>query len=541
MARLLADHRSLRLALLNACEGARGGSRDIFSSTAAVLVRWGLPAVLAMQYEITDRAAVEFASTFYEALADGLAVDTAVSEARKAVSLAVTNTLEWGTPVLHMRAPDGVLFDVQAGEESPSPQVRRKQHVAPVSVPEIEIGEPLRPELIKLHQVLSGAFDGEEFRTLCFYLSVDYDSLRGEGLAAKARELIVYVERRGRVDELVRMGRQMRPDVDWRGIAPAAETGRVAEGVPTASTPRQPFEPEVIHIPAGEFLMGSDPEQDKHAYESEQPQHTLYLPDYYLAKTPVTNAQYLAFVQASGHRQPEHWERGKPPGARADHPVVYVSWADAVAYCRWLAEASGKPYRLPSEAEWEKGARGADGRIWPWGNQWDPKRCNSKEGGKGGATPVGAYPQGASLYGCLDMAGNVWEWTSSLWGKDWESPDFKYPYDAADGREDPEAKGRRVLRGGAFTGNQTVTRCAVRYGYFPDFKYPYDAADGREDPEAEGLRVLRGGAFNSNQTLTRCAVRYGYFPDFTYVSWGFRVVVAPGSTSGALASGASAL
>ena len=112
LGRLLSDHDSLRLVLLNSCEGARGSERDIFSSTAAILVRRGTPAVLAMQYEITDRAAIEFARAFYEALADGLPVDAAVVEARKAVSLAVTNTVEWGTPVLYLRTPDGVLFQV---------------------------------------------------------------------------------------------------------------------------------------------------------------------------------------------------------------------------------------------------------------------------------------------------------------------------------------------------------------------------------------------------------------------------------------------
>ena len=108
----------------------------------------------------------------------------------------------------------------------------------------------------------------------------------------------------------------------------------------------QPFELEMILIPAGEFLMGSDPSVDKYAQDLEQPQHTLYLPDYYMAKTPVTNAQYAAFVQATGYRQPDHWKGGKPPSGKGDHPVVYVSWYDAVGYCNWLAQITGKPYRL---------------------------------------------------------------------------------------------------------------------------------------------------------------------------------------------------
>jgi len=216
----------------------------------------------------------------------------------------------------------------------------------------------------------------------------------------------------------------------------------------------QLFEPEMILIPAGEFLMGSDPIVDKDAMDNEQPQHTLYLPDYYMARAPVTNAQYAAFVEATGHRQPKHWKDRKPPSGKEDHPVVYVSWYDAVAYCDWLAEVTGKPYRLPSEAEWEKGARGSDGRIYPWGDLWDAEWCNGGEGGEGDTTPVGAYPEGASPYGLLDMAGNVWEFTRSV---------FKnYPYDPEDGREDPEAEGHRVIRGGAFPSGRRVVRCAGR-------------------------------------------------------------------------------
>ena len=226
-----------------------------------------------------------------------------------------------------------------------------------------------------------------------------------------------------------------------------------------------PFEPEMILIPAGEFLMGSDPSVDEQAWKDEQPQHTLYLPDYCLAKTPVTNAQYAAFVQATGRDQPKHWESENPPRDKEDHPVVYVSWHDAVAYGNWLAEVTGKPYHLPSEAEWEKGARGTDGRIYPWGSQWDEKRCNTAEGGKGGTTPVGAYPEGASPYGLLDMAGNVWEWTRSV--------RKGYPYAPEDGREDLESRDHRVTRGGAFRNFRREVRCASRVWYYPDVFYWY--------------------------------------------------------------------
>jgi formylglycine-generating enzyme required for sulfatase activity len=230
-----------------------------------------------------------------------------------------------------------------------------------------------------------------------------------------------------------------------------------------------PLEPELILIPAGKFLMGSDPAKDYYAAKDEQPQHTVYLSDYYLAKTPVTNTQYTAFVEATDLEQPWHWESGQPPKGKEDHPVVYVSWRDAVAYCNWLAQVTGKAYRLPSEAEWEKAARGTDGRIYPWGNKRDPTRCNSKEGDRGEPTPVDAYPQGASPYGLLDMAGNVLEWTRSLWGKDGDKPDFKYPYKPDDGRENLKAGNdvRRVLRGGSWFTAQGGARCAYRYGGVP--------------------------------------------------------------------------
>ena len=230
---------------------------------------------------------------------------------------------------------------------------------------------------------------------------------------------------------------------------------------------RQSFEPELILIPAGEFLMGSDPQKDERASKYEQPQHRLSLPDYYIAKTPVTNTQYAAFVQASGHLPPKHWKGStKPPKSIEDHPVVNVSWEDGVAYCRWLVQVTGKPYRLPTEAEWEKAARGLDGRIYPWGNKWDAARCNTSEGGEGGTTPVGAYPAGASPYRVLDMAGNVWERCATKWGK-------PYPYDVTEDEwmaDYLKAGEFRVLRGGAWDRYRNNARCADRFRGYPNYR-----------------------------------------------------------------------
>ncbi len=476
LGRLLADRRDLRLAILNACEGARGSAQDVFSSTASILVRRGLPAVLAMQYPITDRAAIEFARAFYEALADGLPVDTATTEARQAVSIAAPRSVEWGIPVLYMRAVDGALFDVQAGREKRSPQ--------PEPLPVVPQDDTQDERLTVLYKLLVKHFDTDELQVLFFHLGVDGERWSNEGRDGKAWNLLLYLNRRNQVDRLLEVGRELRPDVPWdtvtRPVAPAITPERglpaFAAGVRTVMEPvevlpvQQPFEPEVVLVPEGAFVMGSDPRRSEFMRADEQPQHTLVLPAYHLAKTPVTNEQYLAFVQAAGYRPPAHWEAGMFPEARANHPVVNVSWHDALAYCRWLASSTGKPYTLPSEAEWEKGARGVDGRIYPWGNLWDGKRCNTKESRKDATTPVTAYPMGASPYGILDVAGNVWEWTRSLWGGSDLEPLYKYPYDPADGRENLEAGAdmRRVLRGGSFNYTHDTARCACRNHLVPE-------------------------------------------------------------------------
>ncbi|MGC9393874.1 MAG: SUMF1/EgtB/PvdO family nonheme iron enzyme [Anaerolineae bacterium] len=407
LGRMLANAkgRALRLVLLNACEGATGSTRDLFSSTASILVRRGLPAVLAMQYPITDRAAIEFSRTFYESLVDGLPVDAAVVESRVAISLAVNNTVEWGTPVLFMRSPDGVLFSLQPSAVSHQPDAGSRMQ------------------------------------------------------SVTAQEVAAISESRS-------------------DVAMSSQSSATLIPEPKTHTPqpvtRLPFEPELILIPAGEFLMGSDPKKDKSADSDEQPRHTLYLPGYWIAKTPVTNAQYAAFVKATGHKAPQHWENGTIPAGKDTHPVVYISWDGAMAYCQWLAEATGKPYTLPSEAEWEKAARGTDGRLYPWGNTFDKSKCNVYASGIGETTPVDRYPQGASSYGVLDMAGNVCEWTCSQYKA--------YPYDPADGREDVSASARRVVRGGAFGNNGWGARCACRSYWGPD-----------DDGRGRGFRVVVAG------------------------------------------------
>jgi formylglycine-generating enzyme required for sulfatase activity len=202
--------------------------------------------------------------------------------------------------------------------------------------------------------------------------------------------------------------------------------------------------------------MGSDP-SDRDASEHEKPVHRLFLPAFQIARTPVTNAQYAIYIQATGAKPPRRWEDGQPPKEKLEHPVVDVSWHDACGYCIWLSRLIRKQVRLPTEAEWEKAARGdGDKRSYPWGETFDMVKCNSWALGLRDTTPVGVFPAGASPYGCLDMAGNVWEWTCSLWRG--------YPYNPHDGRENFDAPDdeSRVLRGGAFWGDLQGVRCACR-------------------------------------------------------------------------------
>lgn len=318
LATLLHDHNALRLAFLNACQGAQGGRSDPFAGVAQKLVQQGVPSVLAMQFPVSDNAAITLAGEFYRTLAEGYPVDAALNEARKAIQL-IGDGREWGTPVLFSRSPDNRLLELPQGDA----------------------------------------------------------------------QLVIK---------------------------------------------RQPWEPESVLIPGGPFMMGSD-----HDHEDEKPEREITLPDFRMGKYPVTNDEYAQFL-AHNPAQPEPrragWFLRQPPQNKGDHPVVSVSWHDAVAYCAWLSLTTGRRYRLPREAEWEKAARGSDGRRYPWGNAWQEGAANV---GTIETTPVTAHPNGTSSDGCLDMLGNVQQWTGTLAG--WEE---------------------RIYRGGSYRSAVDEVRCSAR-------------------------------------------------------------------------------
>lgn len=247
--------------------------------------------------------------------------------------------------------------------------------------------------------------------------------------------------------------------------------------------------PPLFTVPAGDFLMGSDKQHDNKAIYDELPQHQVTLRAYQIARFPVTVAEYACFIRA-GHEEIGYWQIQL---GKLDHPVVHISWDNIVAYVRWLAKTTGQPWRLPSEAEWEKAARGSDGQIYPWGDQWDRARANTCETDAntydaelGTTTPVGIYRDrgDASPCGAHDMAGNVWELTSSF-----HEP---YPYRLGGRREDltpfgfsrfsfPDRMGhvRHVRRGGSWRNSARYARAAYRHS---------DMLDGLND--CSGFRLM---------------------------------------------------
>ncbi len=247
--------------------------------------------------------------------------------------------------------------------------------------------------------------------------------------------------------------------------------------------------PDIVwcEVPAGPFLMGST-DEDGMAYGDEKPQHEYEIEQSYaISRYPVTNAQYAAFVQAGGYAVPRYWteagwswresnevtgpEEYGTPFNLPNHPVVGVSWYEAVAFCRWLTEElrmegrldESQKVTLPTEPQWEKAARGVDGRIYPWGAEPDPEKANYNDTGIGTTSAVGGFSGGASPYGVEDLSGNVWEWCRTKW----ESGYRPYENDST-----LEGSARRVLRGGAFRSSAHLLRCACR-GFW---RYPDDRA-----------------------------------------------------------------
>jgi formylglycine-generating enzyme required for sulfatase activity len=328
------------------------------------------------------------------------------------------------------------------------------------------------------------------------------------------------------------------------GRLPAIERARAGDILARLGDPRftGPYLlPEFVTIPAGIFWMGSDDAEvarliitakedwQKEAFRRESPCHQVELDAFALAKYPTTNAMFRCFIEAGGYADARWWDEAKaakvwrPDGTVKDwlgdvrsqpaywddtrfnspsQPAVGVTWYEAVAYCRWLTAAlnDGYVYRLPTETEWERAARGkaptpssspaaggeealpspvptgegpemgAGASRYPWGDDWIEGRCNSKELGLGRTTPVGIFPQGASAEGVLDLAGNVWEWCN-----DWydEKAYQRRAGSITRNPVGPRSGSYKVLRGGSWYNDRNVVRCAYRHRYYPGIRNAY--------------------------------------------------------------------
>jgi formylglycine-generating enzyme required for sulfatase activity len=214
-----------------------------------------------------------------------------------------------------------------------------------------------------------------------------------------------------------------------------------------------------VRVPAGKFTMGSETVIDPAAKQDEKPSHLVYLVEYLIGQTQVTNIQYQAFLQSTGYRKPSNWVNGDIPEGKADHPVVNVSWVDANEFCKWVSLLFSMKIRLPSEAEWEKASRGADGRIYPWGNQTPDVGLavfNTNDTFQTGENLAGMSP-----YGALDMAGNAWEWVNDFYAKTY------YMSSPTNNPQGPIWGEERVLRGGCFASPAETLRCACRSRALP--------------------------------------------------------------------------
>ncbi|MBX3211735.1 MAG: SUMF1/EgtB/PvdO family nonheme iron enzyme [Labilithrix sp.] len=232
---------------------------------------------------------------------------------------------------------------------------------------------------------------------------------------------------------------------------------QAASSAPLPTTIRGTGGHELVLVPAGPFAMGSS-------------RRDVHVDALYIDRTPVTNAQFSVFLEATQYKPSDagakrflaHFRNGKPPRGEEKHPVVYVSWFDARAYATWAGQ------RLPTEAEWEKSARGTDGRRYPWGRA-EPKATHANFGrGRDGTTPVGTFPEGASPYGVLDLAGNVWEWCEDAYDEDfYENGPSMNPKLASS----PKNKSGHVMRGGSFMYDARALRTYARMGFDPHYRF----------------------------------------------------------------------
>lgn len=294
--------------------------------------------------------------------------------------------------------------------------------------------------------------------------------------------------------------------------------------------------PSMVFVPAGKFIMGH-----KRDFGHDADPHVVWQDQYWIGRYPVTVKEYSYFIDGDGYEDPRYWtsealewkstqDRDQPldwqvQKARENYPVVGISWYEALAYCLWLSEKLKEKVLLPTEAQWEKAARGTDGRDYPWGfySTWATNhpvpwsKCNCKQTKKGEIDPVGEYsPESDSPYGVADMAGNVWEWTRTI-----RAP---YPWSDTDGRNKLEGARSRTVK----EKQRLANSLSEAYGRSVD----PDSSTVNSLLRPETSRILRGGAWHDEFYRALCGCRYSWKPKKAADDTGFRIVIESCPPSG---------
>ena len=438
---LLHDHPWLRMVVLNSCEGARTSQSDPYAGVAQALVQQGIPAVIAMQFPIFEESAIEFAHEFYGAIADGLPVDASISEARKAI-FTTGNETEWATPVLFMNSPDGRIFNLQTNQKT---------------LP-VEMDEWLESEG-EMEEATSGMGRKTTPRKQPRKKLTDVWNILPLGLAFVSLVVAVglWINRTPSPSAMAAVGDTPTASVTFTVTVPtntatptSSPTATITSMPMPSATPfpssiRDSKNVEMVLIPAGSFVMGNDSGE-----ADEKPAHSVYLDAYYIDKYETSNEQYDLCVQLEVCRRPfdySSYQRlsyfGHP--LFGNYPVVNVTFEMARTFCEDWRGA-----RLPTEAEWEKAARGTNNSLFPWGEEISCRYANYRDKACGrvrDTSPVTSFTGGVSDYGVYNMAGNVWEWV-----KDWYSPAFylNSPAENPTGPEFPVVGIYNIKRGGSF-------------------------------------------------------------------------------------------
>lgn len=433
---------NIQVVVLNAC----------YSRTQAKAITEVIDCAIGMNIAVGDKAAITFAASFYRAVGFGRSVKQAFEQGKTALLL--EDIPEENTPELVMRpgVDPARIFLIEAPEpSSPPPEVKPAEK------------EPIGYETgISIDRVKN------------ILRSLPTNKKQRNYLILTAAKILLDIKPTKRDRSSVAMAREnLYSLIDFgKDLKERFEAGEILGSL---GDPRIGFD-KMVQVEAGEFLRGSN----KH-YRREKPQKSIYIDAFMIGKYPVTNKEFGEFIAEEGYRCKDYWtedgwlwkeeEKVSQPLFWHDRkwngenfPVVGISWYEASAYTRWLSQKTGEKYRLPAEAEWEKAARGPEGLVYPWGNTFDKELCNSTELELRRSSPVGIFPGGLSPYGCMDMAGNVWEWCQD-WHKDGYSKEsfVRNP-------KGPGYGSLRVVRGGSWRNAADECRTSYRRGYRPSHR-----------------------------------------------------------------------